>query len=80
MGRKRRGALTIEQERGFFPPLDLVLTPAEICARWGRSKKSVMARIWSGDFVARKSGKTWLVAFKSVVHWWGFPQKENEND
>lgn len=80
MGRKRRGVLSLEEERAYYPPLELVLTPSEVSELWGISKKSVMARLWAGDFVARKSGKTWLIAKSSVIHWWGLPRGENSNE
>lgn len=80
MGRKRRGVLSVSQEREFFPPLDLVVTPAEVCERWGKSKKAVMARLWAGDFVARKSGRTWLIAIRSVIYWWGSPTGEQDSE
>lgn len=54
-----------------------VITIHEICAGWHKHKKTVEQAIKYGNIVARKSGKTWLISYRSVVAWWGEPL---END
>lgn len=48
-----------------------------VCARWGKSRKSVLMRIYRGDFEAIQSGKVWLIYVPSVRKFWGEPQESD---
>lgn len=50
-----------------------VLTISEVCAGWHRHDKTVRQAIRTGNIVARRAGKAWVVSYRSVVAWWGDP-------
>ena len=51
-----------------------VVTIPEICKWWGKSRKSVLMRIYQDDLIARQSSKTWIVSIASVIALWGEPE------
>lgn len=50
-----------------------VMTIHEVCEGWDKHENTVRQAINYGNIVARKSGKAWIISYKSVVAWWGQP-------
>lgn len=52
-----------------------VVTLSEASWAWGKSRKAIMMRIYTGALVARLSGKVWLISVNSLQSVWGKPFK-----
>lgn len=50
-----------------------VLTVHEVCEGWDKHENTVRQAIEYKNIVARKSGKAWIISYKSVIAWWGQP-------
>ena len=70
---QRLNARNEEMKRHARQDIYRVLTIAEVCNGWNKHYKTVIQAIKASNIVARKSGKAWIISYRSVVAWWGEP-------
>lgn len=55
--------------------LRAVITLREAADMWRKEPKTILAQVWQGRIIGRKSGATWLILLSSVVAHYGVPVK-----
>lgn len=57
-----------------------VCTVPEACALWDKPRNTLLYAIDTGNVIARKSGKTWILSLHSLVALWGKPKSTFSQD